>query len=52
MATNLVLIFIAVICPKTLTCELTDIGEKHYQREIALLDLALVLVWHRRLHVR
>ena len=53
VATHLVLIFIDVSCTKTLTDELTAIGEKHYQREDrVLLDLALVLVWRRCLCVR
>ena len=52
VATNLVLIFIDVSCTKTLTCELILV-KKHYQREDrVLLDLALVLVWRRCLHVR
>ena len=37
---------------KTLTNELSAVGEKHYQREIVLLVSALVLVWRRCLHVR
>ena len=53
MATNLVLIFIDVRCTKTLTEELTVIGENtYYQREVVLLDLALALVWRRCLRVR
>ena len=52
MARNLVLIFFVVICPKTLTDELTAVGEKHYQTEIVLLVSALALVWRRCLHVR
>ena len=47
-------VFIDVCCTKTLTDELTVIGENtYYQREIdVLLDLALALVWRRCLRVR
>ena len=37
---------------KTLSDELSAIGEKHYQREIVLLVSALALVWRRCLHVQ
>ena len=52
VATNLLLIFIDVSCTKTLNEELTVIGEKYYQTETVLLDLALVLVWRRCHRVR